>query len=104
MMLRFGLIGQYMVVCARAPRTAARRKHIVIYRGDFASCCRTPIDDVRIPAWRHGDPTEEPQSRTRMVSPLPALALRLRAFGVIKAFQQHELAQGLPLPDGEIEL
>ena len=33
-----------------------------------------------------------------------ALALRLRSFGVIKAFQQHELAQGLPLPEGEIEL
>ena len=33
-----------------------------------------------------------------------ALALRLRSFGVIKVFQQHELAQGLPLPDGEIEL
>lgn len=33
-----------------------------------------------------------------------ALALRLRAFGVLKAFQQHELAQGLPLPEGEIEL
>ena len=33
-----------------------------------------------------------------------ALALRLRAFGVLKVFQQHELALGMPLPDGEVEL
>ena len=33
-----------------------------------------------------------------------ALALRFRSFGVLRACQQHELAQGLPLPDGEIEL
>ncbi len=32
------------------------------------------------------------------------LALRLRAFGVIKVFQQYELGQGMALPDGEIEL
>lgn len=33
-----------------------------------------------------------------------ALALRLRSYAVLRVFQQHELAQGLPLPDGEIEL
>jgi hypothetical protein len=32
------------------------------------------------------------------------LALRLRAFGVLKVFQQYELWQGMALPDGEIEL
>ena len=32
------------------------------------------------------------------------LARRMRAFGVLRAFQQHELARGMPLPDGEIEL
>lgn len=33
-----------------------------------------------------------------------ALARRLRSYAVLRVFQQHELAQGLPLPDGEIEL
>ena len=33
-----------------------------------------------------------------------ALALRLRAFGVLRVFQQHELRAGLPLPDGEMLL
>ena len=32
------------------------------------------------------------------------LARRLRSYGVLKVFQQHELAQGLPLPDGEVPL
>ena len=32
------------------------------------------------------------------------LARRLRAFSTLRAFQQHELAGGLPLPDGEIAL
>ena len=32
------------------------------------------------------------------------MALRFRAFGVLRECQQHELAMGLPLPDGEIEL
>ena len=32
------------------------------------------------------------------------LALRLRSYAVLKVFQQHELALGQPLPDGEIEL
>ena len=32
------------------------------------------------------------------------MALRFRAFGVLRECQQHELALGLPLPDGEIEL
>ena len=33
-----------------------------------------------------------------------ALALRFRHFATLRVFQQWELAQGLPLPDGEIEL
>ena len=33
-----------------------------------------------------------------------ALALRFRHFATLKIFQQFELWQGLPLPDGEIEL
>eukprot|EP00967_Tisochrysis_lutea_P105541 scaffold161006_cov29-Tisochrysis_lutea.AAC.1 len=33
-----------------------------------------------------------------------ALARRLRAFGVLKCFQQWELIHGIPLPDDEIEL
>ena len=33
-----------------------------------------------------------------------ALARRLRSFSVLKVFQQWELAQGIPLPDGEMEL
>lgn len=33
-----------------------------------------------------------------------ALALRFRHFATLKVFQQFELAQGLPLPEGEIEL
>ena len=32
------------------------------------------------------------------------LARRLRAFAVLRLFQQHELARGLPLPEGEVEL
>lgn len=32
------------------------------------------------------------------------LAYRLRSFACLKAFQQHEIRMGLPLPDGEIEL
>ena len=32
------------------------------------------------------------------------LARRLRAYAVLKVFQQFEIAQGLPLPEGEIEL
>ena len=32
------------------------------------------------------------------------LARRLRSFAVLRVFQQFELAQGLALPDGEIEL
>ena len=32
------------------------------------------------------------------------LAYRLRAFACLKAFQQFEISQGLPLPEGEIEL
>ena len=33
-----------------------------------------------------------------------AVALRFRHFATIRAFQQFELARGLPLPEGEIEL
>ena len=33
-----------------------------------------------------------------------ALARRLRSFSVLKVFQQWELAQGIPLPDGEVQL
>ena len=32
------------------------------------------------------------------------LARRLRCYGVLRAFQQYELAHGNPLPDDEIEL
>ena len=32
------------------------------------------------------------------------LARRLRSYAVLKVFQQCELAQGIALPDGEIEL
>ena len=32
------------------------------------------------------------------------LARRLRSFAVLRVFQQWELAQGMPLPDGEVEL
>ena len=33
-----------------------------------------------------------------------ALARRLRSFAVLRVFQQWELAQGIPLPDGEMQL
>ena len=32
------------------------------------------------------------------------LARRLRAYDVLRVFQQFELAQGWPLPEGEVQL
>ena len=75
-------------------------------RPEYAGPCH--LDDVVLDKVIHGHDAcadhMRPSGLEGAGDSARALARRLRAYGVLRVFQQHELASGLSLPEGEIEL